>query len=80
MDFLSDFLSLTGVVHITWRMVVMWGVILVLFYLGVFRKFEPLLLVPIAFGALLDTVTIAPEDRLTAGAAVDDVMPGAGGM
>ncbi|MBT3359691.1 MAG: sodium ion-translocating decarboxylase subunit beta [Rhodospirillales bacterium] len=31
----------------------MWVVVVVLLYLGVFRKFEPLLLVPIAFGALL---------------------------
>ena len=45
--------ELTGVPDITWRMVVMWGVCGVLLYLGVFRKFEPLLLVPIAFGALL---------------------------
>lgn len=34
-------------------MVVMWVVVAVLLYLAVFKKFEPLLLVPIAFGALL---------------------------
>ncbi|MFA7428871.1 MAG: sodium ion-translocating decarboxylase subunit beta [Rhodospirillaceae bacterium] len=34
-------------------MVVMWAVVLVLLYLAVFKNFEPLLLVPIAFGALL---------------------------
>nr|WP_319801769.1 sodium ion-translocating decarboxylase subunit beta [Rhodobium gokarnense] len=34
-------------------MAVMWVVVGVLFYLAVYRKFEPLLLVPIAFGALL---------------------------
>jgi carboxybiotin decarboxylase len=53
MEAISEILSLTGVPHITWRMLVMWGVVCVLFYLGVGRKFEPLLLVPIAFGALL---------------------------
>ncbi|WP_345785657.1 sodium ion-translocating decarboxylase subunit beta [Pelagicoccus sp. SDUM812003] len=31
----------------------MWGVVAVLLYLAVFKNFEPLLLVPIAFGALL---------------------------
>ena len=34
-------------------MAVMWGVVCVLMYLAVFKEFEPLLLVPIAFGALL---------------------------
>ena len=53
MDTISELLALTGVLHVTWQMVVMWGVVLVLFYLGVFKNFEPLLLVPIAFGALL---------------------------
>lgn len=31
----------------------MWAVVAVLFYLAVYKEFEPLLLVPIAFGALL---------------------------
>lgn len=53
METLAEIISLTGVPHITWRMLVMWGVVCVLLYLGVARKFEPLLLVPIAFGALL---------------------------
>ncbi len=43
----------TGFFYVDWRMMVMWVVVLVLFYLAVFRQFEPLLLVPIAFGALL---------------------------
>ncbi len=53
METLSDLLSLTGLFHITWQMMVMWGVVLVLLYLAVFKEFEPLLLIPIAFGALL---------------------------
>ena len=53
MDTLTDLLSLTGLVHLTWKMVVMWVVVLVLLYLAVYKNFEPLLLVPIAFGALL---------------------------
>ena len=31
----------------------MWAVVAVLLYLAVYKKFEPLLLVPIAFGAML---------------------------
>lgn len=43
----------TGFSLITVRMVVMWGVCAVLFYLAIYKKYEPLLLLPIAFGALL---------------------------
>jgi len=53
MDSLTNALALTGIPHLTWQMLVMWGVILGLLYLAVYKKFEPLLLVPIAFGALL---------------------------
>ncbi len=50
---LMDLALDTGFFYVDWRMVVMWIVALVLFYLAVFRQFEPLLLTPIAFGALL---------------------------
>ncbi|MDQ8180107.1 sodium ion-translocating decarboxylase subunit beta [Pelagicoccus sp. SDUM812005] len=43
----------TGFFALEWRMIVMWLVAAALLYLAVFKKFEPLLLVPIAFGALL---------------------------
>ena len=43
----------TGFFYVDWRMIVMWAVVGVLLYLAVFKQFEPLLLVPIAFGALL---------------------------
>jgi len=43
----------SGFFYIDWRMLVMWAVVAVLFYLAVKREFEPLLLIPIAFGALL---------------------------
>ncbi|MDF9828116.1 sodium ion-translocating decarboxylase beta subunit [Ereboglobus sp. PH5-5] len=59
-----DYLSSTGFHAITWKMVIMWGVIVVLFYLGVAKQFEPLLLVPIAFGALL--ANLPTEGVLTA--------------
>ncbi len=53
MDVAAELLDLTGMAAVTWRMVVMWGVVAVLLSLAVFKEFEPLLLVPIAFGAFL---------------------------
>lgn len=49
----TAFFQLTAFSAVTWQMVVMWIVCAALFYLGIHKKFEPLLLVPIAFGALL---------------------------
>jgi oxaloacetate decarboxylase beta subunit len=45
------FLNTTAFAYLTAGNVLMLGIALVLLYLGVFRGFEPLLLVPIAFGA-----------------------------
>lgn len=50
---LNQLISLTGFASVSWGMIVMWVVVAVLLYLAVFKEFEPLLLVPIAFGALL---------------------------
>lgn len=50
---LIDFLSTTGFALITWKMLVMWVVAGVLLWLAIAKGFEPLLLVPIAFGALV---------------------------
>jgi len=50
---LSDLLALTAIPHLTLSMVAMWGVVVALLYLAIWRNFEPLLLLPIAFGALL---------------------------
>ncbi|PWC36055.1 glutaconyl-CoA decarboxylase subunit beta [Azospirillum sp. TSO35-2] len=52
-DTLADLFALTAIPHLTWSMVVMWGVVGALLYLAIWRDFEPLLLLPIAFGALL---------------------------
>jgi len=53
MDLLLRIWETTGFVLITWKMVVMWGVVGTLLWLAVAKGFEPLLLVPIAFGALI---------------------------
>lgn len=50
---LLDFFSTTGFSQLTWGMALMWVIVAVLLYLAVAKNFEPLLLVPIAFGALL---------------------------
>jgi oxaloacetate decarboxylase beta subunit len=52
MEVISELVQLTGIYLITWRMLVMWGVCGLLLWLAVKKGFEPLLLVPIAFGAV----------------------------
>ncbi|MDX2188061.1 MAG: sodium ion-translocating decarboxylase subunit beta [Opitutaceae bacterium] len=50
---LLDFFTTCGFTLITWKMLAMWAVAGVLLWLAIAKGFEPLLLVPIAFGALL---------------------------
>lgn len=45
--------SISGFANITWREMLMIIISFILFYLAVAKKFEPLLLLPIAFGMLL---------------------------
>ena len=58
-DLLHHLYENTGIGYIDWRMLVMWLVVAGLLYLAVYKKFEPLLLVPIAFGALLANLPTA---------------------
>lgn len=50
---MSELIASTGFVHLTWREAVMIGVACVLLWLAIRKGFEPLLLVPIGFGALM---------------------------
>ena len=50
---LLDYFTTTGFALLTWKMLVMWAVAGVLLWLAIAKGFEPLLLVPIAFGALI---------------------------
>lgn len=52
MDF-SVLIDSTGFASLTWEILLMWAICGTLFYLAVAKEFEPLLLVPIAMGALL---------------------------
>ncbi len=56
-------LQSTGLLHLTWQQAVMLAVSGVLLYLAIVKGFEPLLLVPIAFGALMANL---PLNGLTA--------------
>lgn len=58
----------TGLANFEWGQVLMIGVGLLLLYLAIVKKFEPLLLVPIGFGAILSNIPVAaisgPEGML----------------
>ena len=58
---IENFLQTTGIAKMFsadattpwWKYLIMYAIVGVLFYLAIVKKFEPLLLVPIAFGMLL---------------------------
>ena len=54
---IGNFLKSTGVAQLFtaggWKTLIMYAIVIVLFYLAVVKKFEPMLLLPIAFGMLL---------------------------
>jgi len=56
---LLGLLTNSGFAHLTWGAVVMWAIALVLLYLAIAKQFEPLLLLPIAFGILLTNLPLA---------------------
>jgi carboxybiotin decarboxylase len=51
---------LAGITGLTWQSVVMFGVAGVLLYLAIAREYEPLLLLPIASGAILANLPLSP--------------------
>ncbi|MCX7776153.1 MAG: sodium ion-translocating decarboxylase subunit beta [Rectinemataceae bacterium] len=72
LEFFSHFVAQTGFVILTWGQLLMIAVACVLLYMGIFREYEPLLLVPIAFGMLLANlpgsgITSGPHDGLVGG-------------
>ncbi len=50
---LSDLLDSSGFFALNWQYLIMIAISLILIYLAIVKKFEPLLLLPIAFGMLL---------------------------
>lgn len=53
MNILEGFMDSTGFLMLDLKTIAMYIIIAVLFYLAIAKKFEPLLLIPIAFGMLL---------------------------
>lgn len=58
-DTLQKLVNESGFAAMTWQQLVMLGVSCVLVYLAIVKKFEPLLLLPIAFGVLLANLPLA---------------------
>ena len=56
MDLVTTIWQESGLYQITGGQILMLGVCLLLLYLGIVRKFEPLLLVTIGFGGLLSNI------------------------
>ncbi len=59
MDFLQKFPQSMGLMQITLPQLIMLGVALLLAYLAIAKKYEPLLLLPLAFGMLIANVPLA---------------------
>ncbi|HAW70286.1 MAG TPA: glutaconyl-CoA decarboxylase subunit beta, partial [Firmicutes bacterium] len=64
---IHGFLQSTGFASLTWGHILMICVALVLMYLAIVRKFEPLLLVPISFGILLANLPLAGHSNSESG-------------
>jgi len=58
-EFIAEFLQSTGFLNLSMGQLLMLVISCVLLYLGIYKKYEPLLLVPIAFGMLLANIPIS---------------------
>jgi oxaloacetate decarboxylase beta subunit len=58
-EFLVEFLQSTGFANISLAQLLMLTISCILLYMGIFKKYEPLLLVPIAFGMLLANLPLS---------------------
>ncbi len=56
---IADLWNGSGFMNADWRQIVMIGVACLLLYLAIVKQFEPLLLLPIAFGMLLANIPLA---------------------
>lgn len=70
MQALQELWQTTGFVNLEWQMLVMWVIVIGLLYLAIVKQFEPLLLVPIAMGALI--INLPVEDFLMNAPSVDE--------
>lgn len=59
METITNFIASMGLTQVTYKEIIMYVIVGVLLYLAVVKGFEPLLLVPIAFGMLLANLPLA---------------------
>lgn len=59
MVFFEKLLASVGLMTMTWQQVVMVGLSLLLMWLSIVKKYEPLLLLPIAFGMMIANIPLA---------------------
>ena len=59
MEVILDFLGDSGFAQITWQQGIMIGIACFLIYLAIKKEYEPLLLLPIAFGLLFANLTLS---------------------
>ena len=62
MDTLSELIAQSGFRGLTWQNLIMFGIAGLLIYLAVKKNYEPLLLIPIGFGAMLANLPAAMLD------------------
>ena len=58
MDSLNQFLIGMGLLELSFGQVVMIGISFVLIYLAIVKKYEPLLLLPLAFGMFIANIPV----------------------
>ncbi|MEA2077631.1 MAG: sodium ion-translocating decarboxylase subunit beta [Candidatus Marinimicrobia bacterium] len=67
MNILNEFISYSGFANATWQHLVMIIIGCVLMFLGIAKKYEPLLLVPIGFGILFGNIPFLQDAGLQLG-------------
>ncbi len=74
-DTLAEFSGDMGIFHLDYKSVIMIGVSMLFLYLAIKKGFEPLLLVPIAFGMLLSNLPLTGifEAHVASGTALSDM-------
>lgn len=77
LEVILDFLGDSGFAQITWQQGIMIGIACFLIYLAIKKEYEPLLLLPIAFGMLLANLPLSGLwDAPTGTYGTDDFQPG----
>ncbi|MBI4797317.1 MAG: sodium ion-translocating decarboxylase subunit beta [Desulfarculus sp.] len=65
LDLLNGIFFSTGITHLSWKYLVMWGISGLFLYLAINKNFEPLLLLPIGFGIFMVNFPLVPLMGMT---------------